>query len=148
MLKASGQVRRHRAKVLVAAPSNAALDEIVLRLLATGLRDAAGDSYSPSIVRAGLNAHHSVAAVTMDALVTQRMASLARAGASAAARAGSTGMERDRIRTAILDEAAIVSPATVTRTVYNMGAKASCHSSRKLHRVRDCDLRRVVIIRP
>ncbi|GAQ80554.1 P-loop containing nucleoside triphosphate hydrolases superfamily protein [Klebsormidium nitens] len=104
VMKASGQVRRHRAKVLVAAPSNAALDEIVLRLLAAGLRDAAGDPYSPSIVRAGLNAHHSVAAVTMDAIVTQRMASMARGGA----RAGSTGMERDRIRTAILDEAAIV----------------------------------------
>jgi senataxin len=109
-MKTAGQKRKHRAKVLVAAPSNAALDEIVLRLLAAGLRDEAGEPYSPTIVRAGLNAHHSVAGVTMDALVTQRMTSMARGGVSSAARAGSTGMERDRIRTAILDEAAIVRP--------------------------------------
>jgi hypothetical protein len=108
VMKTAGQKRKHRAKVLVAAPSNAALDEIVLRLLAAGLRDEAGEPYSPTIVRAGLNAHHSVAGVTMDALVTQRMTSMARGGVSSAARAGSTGMERDRIRTAILDEAAIV----------------------------------------
>jgi len=35
-----------------------------------GLRDEAGLSYTPSVVRVGLNAHHSVSAVTMDTLVS------------------------------------------------------------------------------
>ncbi|CAI7892383.1 unnamed protein product [Closterium sp. NIES-54] len=64
-----GGHRKQRAHVLVCAPSNAALDEIVLRLLHTGLRDDIGGIYSPSVVRVGLNAHHSVASVAMDNLV-------------------------------------------------------------------------------
>ena len=35
-----------------------------------GLRDEDGQTYTPSIVRVGLNAHHSVSAVTMDTLVS------------------------------------------------------------------------------
>lgn len=35
-----------------------------------GLRDEDGLSYKPSVVRVGLNAHHSVSAVTMDTLVS------------------------------------------------------------------------------
>ncbi|KAH8968926.1 hypothetical protein BDL97_02G009000 [Sphagnum fallax] len=115
-----GTKRKHRAHVLVCAPSNSALDEIVLRLLHTGLRDENGLMYTPSIVRVGLNAHHSVQSVTMDNLVAQRMSSMERSAVSAGPRA-SAGMERDRMRIAILDEASIVGdplqlPATVLST--------------------------------
>ncbi|CAI5466534.1 unnamed protein product [Closterium sp. Yama58-4] len=104
-----GGHRKQRAHVLVCAPSNAALDEIVLRLLHTGLRDDTGGMYSPSVVRVGLNAHHSVASVAMDNLVSQRASSMARSAAGVGAKmAGAGGVERDRIRVAILDEAAIV----------------------------------------
>ncbi|CAI5501461.1 unnamed protein product, partial [Closterium sp. Naga37s-1] len=104
-----GGHRKQRAHVLVCAPSNAALDEIVLRLLHTGLRDDIGGMYSPSVVRVGLNAHHSVASVAMDNLVSQRASSMARSAAGVGAKtAGAGGVERDRIRVAILDEAAIV----------------------------------------
>ncbi|CAI5472811.1 unnamed protein product [Closterium sp. Yama58-4] len=154
-----GGHRKQRAHVLVCAPSNAALDEIVLRLLHTGLRDDSGGMYSPSVVRVGLNAHHSVASVAMDNLVrggmysplvvrvglnahhsiasvamdnlvggmhvicmcggmyggtcdcmvSQRASSMARSAAGVGAKtAGAGGVERDRIRVAILDEAAIV----------------------------------------
>lgn len=82
-------------RVLVCAPSNSALDEIVLRLLSTGIykiygnitflhviccafmrlflmlgiRDENDRSFTPKIVRIGLKAHHSVQAVSMDYLV-------------------------------------------------------------------------------
>jgi hypothetical protein len=36
----------------------------------SGLRDENGLMYTPSIVRVGLNAHHSVQSVTMDNLVS------------------------------------------------------------------------------
>ncbi|XP_024537137.1 probable helicase MAGATAMA 3 [Selaginella moellendorffii] len=101
-----GTTRKHRAHVLVCAPSNSALDEIVLRLLKSGIRDENGDSYVPSIVRMGLNAHHSVQSVCMDHLVDQRLQSIDRSMSSA--RGGGGGRERERVRLAILEEAAIV----------------------------------------
>jgi hypothetical protein len=57
----------------VCAPSNSALDEIVGRIISTGLVDAGGGTYIPSIVRVGVNAHHSIASVSMDTLADQRM---------------------------------------------------------------------------
>lgn len=100
--------RKHRVHVLVCAPSNSALDEIVLRLMNTGLRDEYGQAYIPSVVRVGVNPHHSVQSVAMDYLVEQRLSSMDRATTSAGPRTGSAGMERERMRLAILSEAAIV----------------------------------------
>lgn len=100
--------RKHRVHILVCAPSNSALDEIVLRLMNTGIRDENGQVYSPSIVRVGLQAHHSVQAVSMDYLVEQRLSSMDRAVAISGPNAGSAAMNRDIVRAAILDEAAIV----------------------------------------
>ncbi|OAE31740.1 hypothetical protein AXG93_4874s1030 [Marchantia polymorpha subsp. ruderalis] len=102
-----GAKQKLHAHVLVCAPSNSALDEIVLRLLRTGLRDEKGMMYTPNIVRVGLNAHHSVQSVSMDTLVQHRLSSTERSAVSAGPRA-TAGMERDRIRIQILDEAAIV----------------------------------------
>ncbi|XP_077241380.1 P-loop containing nucleoside triphosphate hydrolases superfamily protein isoform X2 [Tasmannia lanceolata] len=101
--------RKYRVHVLVCAPSNSALDEIVLRLLNTGLRDENEHVYNPKIVRIGLKPHHSVQAVSMDYLVEQKLASMDRSTAVAGKPASAIGaMDRDRIRASILDEAAIV----------------------------------------
>ena len=43
-----------RMRALVCAPSNSALDEIVMRLLAAGLRGPTGEVYRPTIVRVGV----------------------------------------------------------------------------------------------
>ncbi|CAH8382155.1 unnamed protein product [Eruca vesicaria subsp. sativa] len=85
--------RKYRIRVLVCAPSNSALDEIVLRLLTTGLRDENAQTYTPKAVRIGLNAHHSVMSVSLDHLVARKRGS---------------GTDVDSIRTSILDEATIV----------------------------------------
>ncbi|KFK23045.1 hypothetical protein AALP_AAs62140U000200 [Arabis alpina] len=95
--------RKFRIRVLVCAPSNSALDEIVLRLLTTGLRDENAQTYTPKIVRIGLKAHHSVNSVSLDHLVKQK-----RGSAIDKPKQGTTGTDVDSIRTAILDEAAIV----------------------------------------
>ncbi|KAH7281053.1 hypothetical protein KP509_36G027600 [Ceratopteris richardii] len=100
--------RKHRVHVLVCAPSNSALDEIVLRLMNTGLRDENGQAFIPSIVRIGVNPHHSVQSVSMDYLVEQRLSSMDRGIATSGPRAGSAGMERERMRLSIMNEAAIV----------------------------------------
>ncbi|XP_058214440.1 probable helicase MAGATAMA 3 isoform X1 [Rhododendron vialii] len=99
--------RKYRVRVLVCAPSNSALDEIVLRLLNTGIRDENNRAYNPKIVRIGLKPHHSVQTVSMDYLVEQKLAGVD-FQTSDKHKHGGSGRERDSIRASILDEAAIV----------------------------------------
>ncbi|KAF7842677.1 putative helicase MAGATAMA 3 [Senna tora] len=61
--------RKYRVRVLVCAPSNSALDEIVLRVLNGGVHDESDRPYCPKIVRIGLKAHHSIKSVALDELV-------------------------------------------------------------------------------
>lgn len=100
--------RKYRVRVLVCAPSNSALDEIVLRVLNTGVRDENDRAYNPKIVRIGLKAHHSVRAVSMDYLVEQKLNGLQGHLSSDKQKQGNTGSDRDSIRASILDEAVIV----------------------------------------
>ncbi|XP_062109924.1 probable helicase MAGATAMA 3 [Humulus lupulus] len=96
--------RKYRVRVLVCAPSNSALDEIVLRVLNNGVRDENDRSYNPKIVRIGLKAHHSVRAVSMDYLLKQKNESME----ADKERFGAAGRDRDSVRAAILEEAVIV----------------------------------------
>lgn len=43
-----------KRKILVCAPSNAAIDEIILRILGGGIFDSEGKRKTPKIVRLGL----------------------------------------------------------------------------------------------
>lgn len=99
--------RKYRVRVLVCAPSNSALDEIVLRLLNTGIRDENNHTYNPKIVRIGLKPHHSVQAVSMDYLVEQKLASMDSQGGEKQKQGGAL-KDKDNIRASILDEAVIV----------------------------------------
>ena len=54
-----GEESYRRTKVLICAPSNSALDEIVLRIMKTGVYGPNGTAYSPTLVRVGVNVHHS-----------------------------------------------------------------------------------------
>ncbi|KAL0384527.1 UNVERIFIED_CONTAM: putative helicase MAGATAMA 3 [Sesamum radiatum] len=99
--------RKYRVRVLVCAPSNSALDEIVLRLLNTGIRDENDHAYNPKIVRIGLKPHHSVQAVSMDYLVEQKLAGVdCQSGDKQ--KQGGVAKDKDSIRASILDEAVIV----------------------------------------
>ncbi|KAJ8572563.1 hypothetical protein K7X08_009074 [Anisodus acutangulus] len=79
--------RKYRVHVLVCAPSNSALDEIVLRILNTGIRDENDRAYSPKIVEQRLSG--------MDSQTGNR-------------RQGGPVKDKDSIRASILDEAVIV----------------------------------------
>uniref|UniRef100_A0A7N0T4L7 AAA+ ATPase domain-containing protein n=1 Tax=Kalanchoe fedtschenkoi TaxID=63787 RepID=A0A7N0T4L7_KALFE len=95
--------RNTRVRVLVCAPSNNALDEIVLRILSTGVRDQNNRAYNPKIVRVGLKPHHSVEAVSMDKLVEQK-----RREQTSDDKPKGGALDFETIRAQILDEAAIV----------------------------------------
>lgn len=99
--------RKYRVRVLVCAPSNSALDEIVLRLLSTGIRDENDRAYTPKIVRIGLKPHHSVKAVSMDYLVEQKLSGMDFQTADKQKQGGGA-RDRDTIRASIMDESAIV----------------------------------------
>ena len=109
-----GETENRRTKVLVCAPSNSALDEIVLRIMQSGLLGPNGSPYSPTLVRVGVNVHHSVESVSMEALVRERVGEVGDRVAAAAAAAASSekkferALEKDRVKLAILDEAAVV----------------------------------------
>lgn len=51
----------------------AALDELVLRILQHGLLDGSGNRFDPSIVRIGVNVHHSVKQVSLEAQLEQKL---------------------------------------------------------------------------
>ncbi|KAK3012179.1 hypothetical protein RJ639_010874 [Escallonia herrerae] len=99
--------RKYRLRVLVCAPSNSALDEIVLRLLNTGIRDENDRAYNPKIVRIGLKPHHSVQSVSMDYLVEQKLAGMDFQTGDKQ-KQGAAGRDRDSVRASIMDEAVIV----------------------------------------
>jgi hypothetical protein len=69
------RTRLTKTRILVCAPSNAAVDEIVLRVLRQGLLDGQAQAFVPTIVRAGVakRTHLSVAKVTLDALVNKAL---------------------------------------------------------------------------
>lgn len=93
-----GKALGPKAHVLVCAPSNAALDELVLRILQHGLLDGSGSRFDPSIVRIGVNVHHSVKQVSLEAQLEQKLGTGERV----------SGLQRERTKLAILQEAVIV----------------------------------------
>lgn len=97
-----GKTSGPRAHVLVCAPSNSALDEIVFRILSSGLLDKHGSTFAPSIVRVGVNVHHSVKSVALETLVDKRLGTSEQSGKV------TNRNERDRMRIALLDEAHLV----------------------------------------
>ncbi|KAI4296287.1 hypothetical protein L6164_036256 [Bauhinia variegata] len=99
--------RKHRVRVLVCAPSNSALDEIVLRVLNGGIRDENDHAYCPNIVRIGLKAHHSIKSVALDELVKQKRGNVNQSSTDKQ-KSGSTRSDDDSIRAAMLEEATIV----------------------------------------
>ena len=67
---ASGSSRdKSRNRILVCAPSNAAIDEIVRRIVSEGLYSGdGGEKFVPSIVRVGPNVHPSLAQYSLERL--------------------------------------------------------------------------------
>ena len=85
--------------VLVCAPSNAAIDEIVSRLLGhsgPGMLNAKGEPYLPLVVRVGPNIKESLMDVALDTLAKKRQAE------------HGDSLTYDAAKMAVLNEAAIV----------------------------------------
>jgi len=56
-------------KILICAPSNAAIDEIIRKISEKGLMDASGNAYIPSLVRIGPNYHPSLRMFALEYLI-------------------------------------------------------------------------------
>jgi senataxin len=59
-------------KILVCAPSNVAIDEIVRKIISFGLMDNEGNNYQPRFVRVGPNYSPSIKEYCLDYMITQR----------------------------------------------------------------------------
>ena len=62
-------------KILICAPSNAAIDEIVRKILEKGLLDSNGNRIEPYLVRIGPNVDRSLEHVSLDYLVEKEIQS-------------------------------------------------------------------------
>jgi senataxin len=60
-------------KILVCAPSNIAIDEIVNKIIQFGLFDANGNRYNPKFVRIGPNYHPSVREYSLEYLINDKL---------------------------------------------------------------------------
>lgn len=71
---ASSSSNFDHGRILVTAPSNAAVDEIAGRIMAEGFRDGNGQRYNPPILRVGRGAGPRVREVTLEHEVSRLMA--------------------------------------------------------------------------
>jgi senataxin len=60
-------------RILVCAPSNVAIDEIVRKIMTVGLINDEGVYYQPKFIRIGPNYHPSLKEVSLDYMITQRV---------------------------------------------------------------------------
>eukprot|EP00741_Cyanophora_paradoxa_P002945 tig00000655_g2858.t1 len=93
---ATGGATERPRHILVCAPSNAAIDEIVIRLLEVGLFNADGLLYTPNVIRVGPNYHPLLKNVALDNVLQMRLTS------------GAGEQNADMLRLQILNEASIV----------------------------------------
>ncbi|EGC30633.1 hypothetical protein DICPUDRAFT_50668 [Dictyostelium purpureum] len=118
-LRDTGSVKglQKKRRILLCAPSNGAVDEIVSRLLRDGLLNAEGKKYNPNLVRVGPGSHVDVEQVSLDFMVRCRQQLMnsnsaipSSSASTAQATSGSSRSNQDSssIRTMILDEADIV----------------------------------------
>jgi senataxin len=60
-------------KILVCAPSNVAIDEIIRKMINSGLLDSEGNTYQPKFVRIGPNFNPNLKEYSLDYMVNQRL---------------------------------------------------------------------------
>jgi senataxin len=98
---ALGIARAHKPRLLVCAPSNAAVDNIILKIMEDGFIDGSGQRYNPSMIRVGVGQSKSVKDVALETKVDQILAENSDAGELESSIAGFR-MELQRITTDIV----------------------------------------------
>lgn len=88
-------------KILVCAPSNVAIDEIVRKIISVGLIDSNGNKFMPKFVRIGPNYHPSLREFALDYQMTERI-NLNPNASSNTGGSGSEAKETDKIKNEIL----------------------------------------------
>ena len=102
----TGEDKKMKNRILVCAPSNAAIDEIVRRIVGEGLWGRDGEKFIPNVVRVGPNLHPSLAQYSLE-----RMAQAVNVGVSTnlLPQAGQAPMGQDQqAKASVLRDAQIV----------------------------------------
>jgi senataxin len=63
--------RAHKPRLLVCAPSNAAVDNVILKIMEDGFIDGSGQRYNPSMIRVGVGQSNAVKDVALETKVDQ-----------------------------------------------------------------------------
>lgn len=68
--------RRSKPRLLVCAPSNAAVDNIILKIFEDGFVDGSGQRYNPSMIRVGVGQSSAVSSISLEAKVNEVLSEL------------------------------------------------------------------------
>jgi senataxin len=93
--------RSHKPRLLVCAPSNAAVDNVILKIMEDGFIDGSGQRYNPSMIRVGVGQSNAVKDVALGTKVDQILSENSDAGELEGSIAGFR-MELQRITTDII----------------------------------------------
>lgn len=63
--------RQAKPRLLVCAPSNAAVDNIILKIMEDGFVDGSGMRYNPSMIRVGVGQSSAVASISLESKINQ-----------------------------------------------------------------------------
>jgi len=66
--------RRAKPRLLVCAPSNAAVDNIILKIMEDGFIDGSGQRYNPSMIRVGIGQSAAVSSISLETKINQILA--------------------------------------------------------------------------
>jgi senataxin len=66
---------KNKPRILVCAPSNAAVDNIILKIMETGFVDGNGSRYNPSIIRVGSGQSTLVQPVSLESKINDYLSS-------------------------------------------------------------------------
>jgi len=73
-LRLISRLTLHKPRILVVAPSNTAVDNVILRIMESGFVDGNGGKYYPNILRVGAGSkHNKIQAVTLETLVDKEL---------------------------------------------------------------------------
>lgn len=63
--------RKAKPRLLVCAPSNAAVDNIILKIMEDGFIDGSGQRYNPSMIRVGIGQSSAVGSISLETKINQ-----------------------------------------------------------------------------
>ena len=105
---ADGSKDKNKNRILVCAPSNAAIDEILRRIVGEGLWGKDGEKFIPTVVRVGPNVHPSLAQYSLERMAQAVQVGTWTSSGSSGIPVENNGHQDNKAKVSVLKDAQIV----------------------------------------